>query len=157
MGSTSLLDFTGQMRGDRLDQPGVRVRCDETDSAEAAGDEDGEGCRPRSAGLQGRDAQAEDFAAAVGVDHNAALTDLRGDRVGGHERNGLASFRRRWRNWSTCSSSSADDRDQRRLGTFAALRQLFREVGGLPQLRNRDVDRADPSVEVAVPGSRFAA
>lgn len=155
------------MRGDRLDQPGVRVRCDEADSAEAAGDEDGEGCRPRSAAFQGRDAQAEDFAAAVGVDtgrdehdgvdHNAALTDLRGDRVGGNERNGLASFRQRWRNWSTCSSSPADDRDQRRLGTFAALRQLFREVGGLPQLRNRDVDRADPNVEVAVPGSRFAA
>ena len=44
-----------------------------------------------------------------------------------------------------------DHGDQRGLGPLAALEQPLGEVGALAQLRDRDVDRADPGVQVAVP------
>jgi hypothetical protein len=54
----------------------------------------------------------------------------------------------------TCADASEvavrDDSDQRRLGAFAALQQPLGEVGALPQLRDRNIDRAHPGVEIAV-------
>ena len=41
--------------------------------------------------------------------------------------------------------------DQRRLGPLAALQQPLREVGALPQLGDRHVDRAGPGVQIPVP------
>ena len=42
-------------------------------------------------------------------------------------------------------------RRQRRLSPPAALQQPLREEGALPQLRDRDIDRADPGVQVSMP------
>ena len=44
-----------------------------------------------------------------------------------------------------------DHGDQRSLGAFAALQQPLREVRARAQFRDRDVDRADPGVQIAVP------
>ena len=44
-----------------------------------------------------------------------------------------------------------DDRDQRRLRSFAALEQPLRKVRPGPQLRDLHVDRADPSIQRALP------
>ena len=43
-----------------------------------------------------------------------------------------------------------DHRDQCGLCAFAALQQPFREVGAGAKLRDGDVDRPDPGVEIAV-------
>ena len=114
-------DRAGQVRGDRFDEPGVRVGGDETDPAESAGDEVGEEAVPCRSGLGCRDPQAEHFPAPVGVhpcgdqyhgvDHAAAFTDFHGQRVGGDERERAGVAEGRWRNWSTCSSSSAAIRE----------------------------------------------
>lgn len=68
---------------------------DEADAGQAAGDEVGEELVPGRAGLVGRDAHAQDFAAPVrvdtrgdeddGVDHAAAFADLHRQGVGGDE------------------------------------------------------------------------
>src|SRR5699024_11751380 len=43
-----------------------------------------------------------------------------------------------------------DDRDQRGFGALAPLEQPLGKVGARAELRDRDVDRADASVEVAM-------
>ncbi len=68
MGSASLPDRAGQVRRDRLDEAGVRIAGDQTDSAQAAGDEVGEEGVPGRPGLGCRDPEAEDFAVPVAVD-----------------------------------------------------------------------------------------
>jgi hypothetical protein len=95
VGAAALPAGAGQVRRDRVDQAGVRVGGDQQDTGQAAGDQVGEERVPCLSGLAGGDFDAEDFAVAVGVDagrdehdrfdHAALLTDLHGQRVGGHE------------------------------------------------------------------------
>lgn len=96
MGPASLPTRAGQVRCDRLDQPGVSVTGDQPNSAQAAGNQVGEELVPRWAGLAGGYPEAQDFAVSVAVDtggqqhhrvdHPPAFADLHRQRVGGHER-----------------------------------------------------------------------
>ena len=194
VGAASLPGRAGQVRRDRLDQPGVGVAGDQPDPGQAAGDEVGEELVPRRPGLAGGDPHAEDLAVPVavdagreqhdGVDHAAALADLHRQRVGGHEgeRPGgvegpvaelldvLVEVGGHPRHLGLRQRVDAqgldqlvhppgghpgevavrDDGDQRGLGALAALEQPLGEVGALAQLGDRDVDGADPGVQVAV-------
>ena len=72
------------------------VAGDQADASHAAGDQVGEELVPRSSGLAGRDAHAEDFAVPVatdpgrqehhGVDHASTFADLHRERVSRDER-----------------------------------------------------------------------
>lgn len=118
--SGSLPDRAGQVGHDRHHQALVRVGGDQADPAEAAGDEVGEERVPRCPGLAGRDSQAADFAAPIGVDAGRDTTalmtrpPLRTFMVSASAAtnvDGPALSGGRCRNWSMCSSSSAAIRD----------------------------------------------
>jgi len=194
VGAAALPRGAGEVGGDGLAQPGVRVGGHESDPGQAAGDEVGEELVPRGAGFRGGHPHAEDFAVAVavdagsqqhhGIDDAAAFADLHRQRVGGHEREGAGraegpvaevldelvevgghpgdlGLRQRvdpQRLDELVHAAGADagevavrdHGDQRGLGSFAALEEPLGEVGALAELGDRDLDGADPGVQVTV-------
>jgi hypothetical protein len=97
VGAAPLPGRAGQVRRDRLDQPGVGVGGDQADPGQAAGDEVGEELVPRRHRFRlVATRRPEDLAVPVavdpggdqhdGVDHPAAFADLHRQRVRGHER-----------------------------------------------------------------------
>jgi hypothetical protein len=183
----------GQRRRDRVDEAGVRVRADQADTAEAAGDERAQEGEPGRAVLARDDVEAERLAQAVAVDADrvhdadvdraAALAALHDERVEGDVRvrgaverpaaevlDDLIEALRQPRDLAlrhpldaelgyhlldTASRDAGqigvgDHRHERLLGPPARLQQPVREVAALAQLRDRELDRADARVPVAL-------